>query len=432
MSHIEAFSYRWPDAIEDFEHGWEGEVQWAGRRYRFRHGVGGRRVYSAERCHSVTWIDGQPVVEGVGADDFEASHALLSLIKTPRGAMVRTPSDVPAVYRSLEVVRFREHLDAPYARNGMAARIRVDDLAAWAFHALIRRSGKRDEISGTAGLAEPAVVAVEPPEGLGSTEPVDEALPPLGKRQIAEALVTFGESEVAKRPEGTTLDFTDDPPANQLLTEDPFAFLVAVIADQGVKAERAWIVPMELKRRLGYIDAARLLAEPELVFRAFREPTSLHRYVETIPTWILSAADRVIEVYQGDAGRIWNDEPSAAVLQERLRAFDGIGQKKAAMAVEILERDLGVVIHDMQGSDIAFDIHIRRVFLRTGLAERDDLDHMVDVARSVYPERPGAIDAPAWVIGRTWCKPVSPDCPSCVLLEVCARRIDLGSQVRGA
>jgi len=39
--------------------------------------------------------------------------------------------------------------------------------------------------------------------------------------------------------------------------------------------------------------------------------------------------------------------------------------KKAAMAVEMLERDLGVPVRDMGGSDIAYDVHARRVFLRT-------------------------------------------------------------------
>jgi len=42
-------------------------------------------------------------------------------------------------------------------------------------------------------------------------------------------------------------------------------------------------------------------------------------------------------------------------------AFSGIGQKKAAMAVEILERDLGVTIRELKGSDIAYDVHVRRV-----------------------------------------------------------------------
>jgi uncharacterized HhH-GPD family protein len=251
------------------------------------------------------------------------------------------------------------------------------------------------------------------------------------KREIAERLVQYGEAEVTDRIEGGPPDFTRDPAANQLLSDDPFAFLIAVVADQGVKAERAWMVPMELTRRIGHIDPIKMLADPGSVFRAFKEPSALHRYVETVPAWILSAADQVLRVYGGDASGIWNDEPTAVVLQERLRTFDGIGQKKAAMAVEILERDLGVSIRSMEGSDIAYDVHVRRVFLRTGLVERDDVDHMVETARTIYPDRPGALDAPAWSIGRTWCRPGVPDCPSCVLDAVCPRRIELGDQVRG-
>jgi hypothetical protein len=70
------------------------------------------------------------------------------------------------------------------------------------------------------------------------------------------------------------------------------------------------------------------------------------------------------------------------------------------MAVEILARDLGVPITDLSGSDVAYDVHVRRVFLRTGLAEYDDLDHIVEVARRLHPERPGELDFPAWLVGR--------------------------------
>ena len=90
---------------------------------------------------------------------------------------------------------------------------------------------------------------------------------------------------------------------------------------------------------------------------------------------------RTLERYEGDAGLIWANEPRAAELQSRLRQFPGISQKKAAMAVEILERDLRVPVKAMEGSDIAFDVHVRRVFLRTGLAELDDHDHRAPADR---------------------------------------------------
>jgi endonuclease III len=102
------------------------------------------------------------------------------------------------------------------------------------------------------------------------------------------------------------------------------------------------------------------------------------------------------------------------------------------MAVELLARYRGVSLQDLSGSDIAYDVHVRRVFLRTGLAERDDVNHMVTVARSLYPERPGALDIPTWDIGRRWCHPANPDCPTCSLNTVCPRLIDRASHIKGA
>jgi len=108
----------------------------------------------------------------------------------------------------------------------------------------------------------------------------------------------------------------------------------------------------------------------------------------------VAAAARVLDGYGGDAERIWNDDPTAEDLRRRLERFQGIGQKKAAMAVEILERQRGTAIRRLEGSDIAFDVHVRRVFLRTGIAERDDQRHMIEAARRLDPDRPGALDYP--------------------------------------
>ena len=133
--------------------------------------------------------------------------------------------------------------------------------------------------------------------------------------------------------------------------------------------------------------------------------------------------------YGGDTAAIWSDHPSADLLQHRLAAFTGIGQKKAAMAVEILERDLGVAITNMERGDIAYDVHVRRVFLRTRIADRDDRDHMIAMARELHPARPGALDLPAWLIGRGWCHPGIPNCIGCPLTEVCPKDIERAAQV---
>jgi endonuclease III len=128
---------------------------------------------------------------------------------------------------------------------------------------------------------------------------------------------------------------------------------------------------------------------------------------------------------------LWSDRPSATNLRKRFEEFPGIGQKKAAMAVEILSRDLGKPLADLSGSDIAYDVHLRCVFLRTGLAEHDDVTHIVNTARALHPDRPGALDLPAWDIGRRWCRPAKPDCPVCPLNVACPRLIDKAGSVHG-
>ncbi len=234
-----------------------------------------------------------------------------------------------------------------------------------------------------------------------------------------------------ERPTGAAVSYTPDAQANDLVVTDPFAFLIAVIFDQGITAERAWNAPYLLKQRLGYFEPVRMATDAEAVRLAIQEPPMLHRFKENMARWITNAAGVVVDQYGGDASAIWSDSPTAVELQWRLVAFDGIGQKKAAMAVELLERDLGVEIRELDGSDIAFDVHIRRVLLRTGLADRDVLVDMVGRARELHPERPGSLDHPLWDIGRRWCRPRNPDCSSCPLHASCPQWIDRSDGVKG-
>ena len=79
------FDFRWPATVEHFTTGWDGVVRSGGRRSLFRHGVGERTAYGRPRVHTVTFLDGQAVVEGVATDDFERTRCLLSLLKVGSG-----------------------------------------------------------------------------------------------------------------------------------------------------------------------------------------------------------------------------------------------------------------------------------------------------------------------------------------------------------
>ncbi len=268
--------------------------------------------------------------------------------------------------------------------------------------------------------------------GIHDSEPTHVKTPMLttqpGAGAVVTALLTYGHEHQAEHV-GTPPQFTPHPEANQLILTNPFAFLLAVIFDQGIPAERAWQAPYDLQQRLGHLEPAKMTSEPERVRQAVAQPPALHRYVNNVAEWLIAAARIVLDRYAGDAGQIWVGEPRAADLAARLRDFPGIGQKKSAMAVEILARDRSVRVRELSGSDIAYDVHVRRVFLRTQLAERDDLDHMVEVARRLHPQRPGELDFPAWLIGRRWCGPESPDCRACPLTEACPKNVERAAGV---
>jgi uncharacterized HhH-GPD family protein len=249
---------------------------------------------------------------------------------------------------------------------------------------------------------------------------------------VVRGLLDFGFTLDERGSTRARPTLVDNDPANEFLISDDWAFLAGVIGDYQMPAERAWAVPYNLSVRLGGWAVELVAENPERVLEAFLGPPALHRFPTQSARWLVAGARRVIDDYDGATAAVWNDRPTARQLQERLSAFIGISQKKAAMAVEILSAQLGVDIRDLSGSDIAYDIHVRRVMLRTGLAERDQVDHMVDAARRLHPEHPGALDLPLWEIGKTWCHARQTECDACVLGRACPRLLNAAAEVRGA
>ena len=222
--------------------------------------------------------------------------------------------------------------------------------------------------------------------------------------------------------------FTGDVAADALLRESPNAFLIGVLFTQGIAAERAWSGPYLLRDRLGSLDLDLLADHPDLVRDALQRPPMLHRFKETLPKWISSAARKLRDEYSGDAARIWPKGDHVIAVTERLSAFDGIGRKKAVMATEILTRHFGVELQGRECGQVAYDVQVRRVFLRAGLAEQDSLEAIEKAAALACPETPGTLDLPAWLIGRETCRPRRPACDACRLGEVCPRLVELNPE----
>lgn len=414
---IPPFTHRWPENVEQFSFGWEMKVRYGENIHHVRYGIGGRDCFGRYRVHTVTWLDGKPMVEGAEAEDYSTTADLVSVLKVYGGNRDAVSlEEVDPDYSNFRVVRHCDAINGPNARRGLAVRIGRDDLQAWAHHAVLRARAKN------------VLTQKEPVVPIQNEVESRIAVDPHTSRRVTEGLLEFDRRLAA----GQSASFTPDAAADAFVKKDAFAFLVAVICDEQVRFETAWAAPLKLKQRLGHWDIQRIANEKDCVVEAFAVKPALHRWVSTTANRVVDAAARVISRYGGDASRIWNDEPSAAELRERFELFAGIGQKKSAMAVEILERALRVPLRHLTGSDVAVDVHVRRVFLRSGLAERDDVRHMVLVARNANPDRPGALDYPAWEIGRVWCRPTNPNCSECPIGAVCPRLIDRASGVRGA
>ena len=217
--------------------------------------------------------------------------------------------------------------------------------------------------------------------------------------------------------------FSGDPGADELLESSPNAFLLGVLFTQGIPAERAWAAPYRLLARLGTLDPGYLAAHEAEISRAVQEPPMLHRFKNTLPRWICSMSRTLLDEYGGDASGIWPDGAHVLDVTERLGAFTGIGRKKAVMATEILVRHFGVELRGRECGQVAYDVQVRRVFLRSGLVDEDSVEAIEAAARAACPDAPGTLDLAAWLVGRTWCRPRRPLCDACRLGEVCPRLV---------
>ena len=107
--------------------------------------------------------------------------------------------------------------------------------------------------------------------------------------------------------------------------------------------QKAFAGPLELRRRVGTLDAAAIAAmDPERLQSAFRERPALHRFPGAMATRVQELCAVVARDFGGDASRAWTEARDGADLEARLRALPGIGEMKATTLVGLLGRRFGV------------------------------------------------------------------------------------------
>lgn len=217
----------------------------------------------------------------------------------------------------------------------------------------------------------------------------------------------------------------------QFILNNLNAFIIGLISDQSVKAETAWSLPYKLSERLGNFEFEEILKKytEKDIEDIIREKPSLHRYPSRMANYIYNAMNDIVTKYDSNAENIWKNKTAAEIV-ESLEKFKGISHKKASLGTLILVRDLGIDIIDKENIDIAYDIHIRRLFLRLGLVDEDAQEKIIKEARKIYPEFPGKLTTAFWTIGREFCRPTEPTCLICPLYECCDKDLEKSKNIK--
>ena len=140
-----------------------------------------------------------------------------------------------------------------------------------------------------------------------------------------------------------SLRIAQDPVADRVLSEDPFALLVGMLLDQQFPMERAFAGPAKVLERFGTLDPAAVAqADPDAFADLCATPPAIHRYGRSMAGRIQALAVVVRDTYGGDASAIWRDAATGAELVSRLKALPGFGEQKARIFTALLGKQLGV------------------------------------------------------------------------------------------
>jgi endonuclease-3 len=187
-------------------------------------------------------------------------------------------------------------------------------------------------------------------------------------------------------------------PTTELLYDNPFQLLIAVVLSAQATDKSVNAATRALFRDAGTPQAMVKLGEKGLI-----------EYIKTIGLF-RSKAKHVIQTCRELLAQHGGEVPAS---REALEALPGVGRKTA-----------NVVLNTAFGQPtIAVDTHIFRVSNRTRLAPGKDVTQVETRLLKFVPDE-FKQDAHHWLIlhGRYVCKARKPDCPTCIIRELCEFR----------
>jgi len=146
ISESEPFQYTWPNGYtEEYPLAYEGTIDKDDMHFEIKIGVGDREAAGKERKRVTVFLNGRPTVEFAGANDFDQSKLIASVITLPNKKRLRPYQPVPKEYQSFDVRRYDSVIKGPRAATTMAVVSKIDDLETIVAHA-VNRAIYRDSI----------------------------------------------------------------------------------------------------------------------------------------------------------------------------------------------------------------------------------------------------------------------------------------------
>lgn len=139
------------------------------------------------------------------------------------------------------------------------------------------------------------------------------------------------------------IQICQEPAADALLESSDFALLIGMMLDQQYPMEHAFRGPEKIRTRLGSfeVDAVAHTA-PEKFAALAAETPAIHRFPGSMAARTQEIAQIVLEQYEGDTARLWNEATDGKDLLKRITALPGFGKQKGQIFVALLAKQRGV------------------------------------------------------------------------------------------
>ena len=148
------------------------------------------------------------------------------------------------------------------------------------------------------------------------------------------------------------LCLAQDPDADALLDDNPFALLIGMLLDQQVPIETAFAGPKKIAERMGGLDVVEIADyEPDKFAALCSDRPAIHRFPGSMAKRIQALAQLIVDRYDGDAAVLWTaGEPDGAELLRRIKGLPGFGEQKAKIFLALLGKQYGVTPRGWQAA----------------------------------------------------------------------------------